>query len=56
MAKICGQSLPVELSYIDLCELLAKDIQDDACMPDEIRGLALKVLGFLEDVISPYSG
>ncbi len=55
MAKIYGQSLPVELSYVDLCELLAEDIQDDESMPEGTRERALEVLGLLEDTLSPYS-
>ena len=55
MARVYGDKFSVELSYIDLCELLAEDIQDDESMPEGTRERALEVLGFLEDTLSPYS-
>lgn len=45
----------VELSYIDLCELLATDLRSDECMPEDRRQEALATLHTLGEIIFPYS-
>ena len=47
--------LAYELSYIDLCELLATDLRSDECMPEDRRQEALATLHTLGEIIFPYS-
>ena len=51
MAKVQNE----ELSYMDLCYLLTKDVRSDTCMPDEDRAKALQTISTLVDVLWKYS-
>lgn len=44
-----------ELSYIDLMTMLYDDLEDDDCMPEEVKEEACNTLAWLYDLISPYS-
>ena len=45
----------IELSYIDLCNLLAEDIKSDDMMPDEIQCKTLEIIRNLAEMVMPYS-
>ena len=43
------------LSYLDLMTMLFDDLEDDECMPSEVKEDAIDTLYELYNLISPYS-
>lgn len=55
MAKISVEHETVELLYIDLLEMLRKDIEADYLMEAKVRGSALEQIEQLQEMLFRYS-
>lgn len=55
LAKEQLKAAGVELSYLDLCNLLFTGLQEDTVMPCGVRDSALEILMELEGKIGSYS-